>query len=104
MASACVSSTAVASNGYDGLAEFIARYPEHSIYRKFGRLSIKRLLYLQAELSRLEQELQLIAEYDQNDHPGVATSWIQLNGISETMSQRQKMLEISGKLDEYRER
>jgi len=93
--------------GYNALAKFIARFPEHSIFRKFGALSAKRLLYMQAELSHLERELQLIEEYDQNDHATFASSWIQMNEASDENDasfQREKMLEISEKLDKYRQR
>jgi len=91
--------------GYNTLAFFIARFPEYSIYRKFGALSAKRLLFMQAELSHLERELEIMTEYDPPDstHP---TSWIEMEDAAGGMAaglQRQKMLEISGKLDKYRQ-
>jgi hypothetical protein len=43
--------------GYPELAAFITSDPEISIFRRFGYLHLRQLLYLQDELTLLEQQL-----------------------------------------------
>lgn len=43
--------------GYAKLASLMGAYPEVAILRRFGALNIQNLLYLQAELVHLENEL-----------------------------------------------
>jgi hypothetical protein len=50
--------------GYSCFAEFITQDQDAAIYRKFERLSARRLLYLQSELHDLERQLQ---ELDRSD-------------------------------------
>jgi len=50
--------------GYAKIASRIALNPELGIYRKFAALNAQNLLYLQAEIHGLEQELR---DYAQND-------------------------------------
>lgn len=50
--------------GYDRLATFMGLLPEAAIFRRFAALNAKNILYLQAELLSLEQELQSAAEDD----------------------------------------
>ncbi|KAF1949990.1 hypothetical protein CC80DRAFT_497020 [Byssothecium circinans] len=52
--------------GYPSLAEFIASDYDHStfVFKRFGRLSARNLLYLQSELAELEA---LQDEYDRED-------------------------------------
>jgi hypothetical protein len=45
--------------GYPSLAGQIELRPETAIFRRFGSLNAENLLYLQAELTSLERELQL---------------------------------------------
>lgn len=51
-------------DGYPKLAAFQSSFPETAIFRKFGALNLQNLLYLQAQLSRLEAELREIAKED----------------------------------------
>lgn len=51
-------------NGYTKLASLIGAKPELAIFRRFGSLNAKNLLYLQAELVHLEQELARSAKAD----------------------------------------
>jgi hypothetical protein len=48
------------SDGYPKLAEHMSSAPEISIFRRFSALNIQNLLYLQAELTALEKELQTL--------------------------------------------
>ena len=53
--------------GYAELAEFIACDDDILLFRKFGTLGARNLLYLQAELQELEAQLRRIDEKDQTD-------------------------------------
>lgn len=50
--------------GYPRLSERISLKPETGIYRRFDGLNARRILYLQAELCMLEQDLLLIEKQD----------------------------------------
>lgn len=94
------------THGYDKLASLIGDHPGLSIYRRFGSLAAKNLLYMQAELVLLEDELKAIAECDQQDPrcTDLRTSWEALRHAPETGArnlQWQKFLEIRAKLTEY---
>ena len=43
---------------YLDLSKLMSKYPEVFILRKFSGLNVKNLLYYQAELAHLEQELE----------------------------------------------
>jgi hypothetical protein len=51
-------------NGYTKLASLMSAKPELAIFRRFGSLATQNLLYLQAELAHLEQELARSAKAD----------------------------------------
>jgi hypothetical protein len=51
-------------HGYDRLASFMGFFPEAAIFSRFAALNAKNLLYFQAELSFLEQELERAAKAD----------------------------------------
>ena len=92
--------------GYDRLSRLIGTYPELAIYRKFSTLCTKLLLYKQAELQHLENELNIISQMDAHDpRKSVYTvSWEALNEASAIGGddlQRQKALEIDEKMDKY---
>ena len=54
-----------ASEGaYSRLAELMGEYPDLAIYRKFNRLDALNLLFYQAELVYLEEDLRLQAALD----------------------------------------
>ena len=53
--------------GYPKLAAKIEIQPETAIFRRFGALNAQNLLYLQAELTCLEQELREQQVKDDND-------------------------------------
>jgi hypothetical protein len=54
----------MAVEGYDKLAAFLGSHPEFQYFRRFSTLNTKNLLYLQAELANLEQELKNIIQED----------------------------------------
>jgi hypothetical protein len=50
-------SLAEMTGGYNILAHLMGAYPELSIFRRFGALNARNILYLQAELTDLETKL-----------------------------------------------
>jgi hypothetical protein len=56
--------------GYPRLSERIACKPETGIYRRFDGLNARRILYLQAELCILENDLHLIEKQDNKGSKG----------------------------------
>jgi hypothetical protein len=92
--------------GYERLSRLIGTYPELAIYRKFSTLCAKRLLYKQAELQHLENELNIISQFDARDSKKAThtVSWEAINQASEERGddrQKQKILEIDEKMDKY---
>lgn len=93
-------------NGYERLSRLIGTYPELAIYRKFSALCAKLLLYKQAELQHLENELNIISQIDSRDSEkrAYAVSWEAMDKASEEGGcnlQKQKVLEIDEKMDKY---
>jgi hypothetical protein len=84
------------ATGYEKLGSLIGRYPNLSIYRKFGA----------AELLHLEAEMRLIKKQDRQDpkKAGFGTCWSALRGASSNGGadlQWRRSLEIRQKLTEY---
>ncbi|KIW13860.1 hypothetical protein PV08_06640 [Exophiala spinifera] len=52
-------------DGYAKVASLMSRYNEYGIFRSFKALNMRNLLYFQAELTQLEQELKEIVRTDQ---------------------------------------
>ena len=50
--------------GYDRLSAFMGYFPEAAIFRRFATLNAKNILYLQAELLWLEEQLEKVADDD----------------------------------------
>ena len=88
---------------YDALAGLIASQPKVSIFRRFAKLNAKNLLYLQAEITLLEHELEVLEGKDQesNDPNKRQFQW-EVRRIAESEGEQwQKMLQIRIKLKEY---
>lgn len=49
-------------DGYPALADFLAQDPDHDTYvfRRFKKLGVRNILYLQGELMKLEDELETL--------------------------------------------
>ena len=87
------------------MAQLFGDYPNLTIYRKFGALSSKMLLYMQAELAHLEHDLEVMAEEDPQ-RATVDVSWAAMFGESNRRGaelQREKVVQIQEKLNAYRE-
>ncbi|KAA6411901.1 MAG: hypothetical protein FRX48_04051 [Lasallia pustulata] len=104
-----VSSDQPSMGSYNKLSKFMSSWPEVAIFRRFGALNAQNLLFLQAELVRLEDQLQNIREDDAQsadlEKKLSHQSWRSLvlaheQGDAST-SQWQKVLEIRDKLKEY---
>jgi hypothetical protein len=97
------------NGSYDKFSYLIGDFPNLSIFRKFGALTAKTLLYSQAELVHLEYELEILSREDRRE-PGkenIGISWRALNEAPSADGsdlQKQKVAQIREKLDQYRER
>lgn len=54
-------------DGYPKIAHLMAHHPELAILRRFRALNSQNLLYLQAKLTHLEEELEELAQKDDAD-------------------------------------
>lgn len=97
-------------DGYHDLASVLSRYFGLGIFRRFGTLSTLNLLYLQAELTSLEEELKVLAHSDvECGNAGdlrrsfFAQDWKFLSKPLGNGDEKQweKMLQIREKLKEY---
>lgn len=97
--------------GYPKLAAKIEVQPEAAIYRKFGALNAHNILYYQAELTCLEQELrqqQKVDDAHQSSNPDIkkcdyAKSWDWLRDSADDgdTTQLDLVLKIRETLKEY---
>ncbi|KUJ19875.1 uncharacterized protein LY89DRAFT_772492 [Mollisia scopiformis] len=98
--------------GYAKLGWLMGNRPETAILRCFSSLSVQKLLYLQAELTSLEQDLRRFAAEDDVSSYGnredYSTNWRALKAsVAENAEdgksgqQWETMLAISEKLEEY---
>lgn len=93
--------------GYDKLARLIADHPSLAIYRKFGLLSSKILLYMQAELVNLENELEILVQDDdeEDEKASFKVSWKAMSSASCENGadlQHRKVVNVQEKLRAYR--
>jgi len=93
--------------GYPRLASHMAQYSENAVFRRFGNLGIRNLLYLQAELVHLEQKLCRLEATDSASSEGhrarYSKDWYWLNSSPEEEADEQLniVLSIRSKLKEY---
>ena len=98
--------------GYPKLARSMGIRPESAIFRSFGALNAKNLLYLQAELTYLEETLRdmevIDHESDEGEKVQYASDWFWLEVSAEERDgvdawQLSLVLKIREKLREYSE-
>ncbi len=96
-------------DGFPSFAEFIAEDRDAEIYRKFGHLSSRNLLYLQSELHELEAQLQELDREDAKDIGNetaqkVARHWRDYSDESNDRARQHRALQrkIKEKMKEYR--
>ena len=94
-------------NGYPKLAYHMGTSPEVTIFRRFGALNAKNLLYLQAELVHLEKKLCELEERDNQSGEGMKSQyardwfWLSRSENDGNNEQWQTVLDIRKKLGEY---
>ena len=93
-------------DGYHRLSQLMGSTPAVAIVRRYGTLNIQNILYMQAEISELETELQQIAVEDRfsgdPEKERFSREWWRLAGAQGGDSlQWNKWLEVRTKLDEY---
>ena len=96
---------------YHKLSEFMGAWPTMSIFRRFGTLNVQNILFLQAELAYLEDQLSQIRQDEptsnglsEKSEPNALQSWHSLSQQDEDgmhSEQYEKVLEIRAKLKEY---
>jgi hypothetical protein len=95
--------------GYPKLASIMGSYPEVGVFRRFGALNAQNLLYLQAELTCLENDLRRQEKSDlesgDQERSVYGRDWQTLaDPISSNANQQWKLfLKIREKLNEYSE-
>ena len=84
--------------GYGKLAAFIDCDPNFRIYRKFGWLHNRVLLHIQDELQSLEQELEIVDDWEakSGDIVKLASRRSDTNEVRKDV-----IIAIKAKLDEY---
>jgi hypothetical protein len=88
-------------HGYHKVAEYMSSHGEVAIIRRFTRLNLLNLLYLQADIMRLEHRL--LEVVDQNTNIVTAKDWYELCNSQEHQDQVQLALtlELQEKLDHF---
>ncbi|OJJ43538.1 hypothetical protein ASPZODRAFT_102885 [Penicilliopsis zonata CBS 506.65] len=98
------------AQGYDKVAAFMTLDPGLCVFRRFARLNVKNLLYLQGELAYLQQDLDEIIEEDKQSRcPEKAkypfSVWDLKESLNdpnpENQTQWLKVLEVRKLLNEY---
>ena len=94
--------------GYPKMADFVGLEPQLAIFKRFGSLNAENLLYMQAEIASLEEDLSLIVASDastSNDkaNRNYASSWRTLQEAGEQSAQWRKRMQIRERLKEYSE-
>ena len=91
-------------NSYSGLARVMGPYPSMAMFKQFSELNTRNLLYLQAELVDLEQQLKILILLDEKSGDPIRIAHqrdaLTLRG-SAANKQWEKFLEIREKLKEY---
>jgi len=96
-------------NGYPELAKIMGPYSGMGIYRRFAELNARNLLYLQAELLNLEEELDTLTLADRyspfkaNRRYAKSVKKLIQSREADGSGQWHKILEIRAKLKEYSE-
>jgi hypothetical protein len=94
-------SNLVNMHGYHKVAEYMSSHGEVAILRRFTRLNLLNLLYLQADIMRLEHRLFEVV--DENTNITSAKDWYALCNSPEDRDQVQLglTLELQEKLDHF---
>ncbi len=95
--------------GYDKLALLISKYPELGSLRRFSRLTLKCLLYRQAEITWLEHELDFLSKSNcdstEPEKKKLCMSWYDLargEDNEEIAYHKVKIEELQARINTYR--
>ena len=93
-------------DGYHRLGALMSTTPTIAIFRRYSHLNVQNLLWMQAEINELEQDLQDLAWEDKfSGHPErekFSREWWRMAHAQGADSlQWRKWLEIRSKLDNY---
>jgi Family of unknown function (DUF6594) len=96
----------MADEGHAKVATMMSHHKDFAIFRKFSKLNYQNLLYLQAELTHLEENLKRLADRDKDDpnRKFYCMDWWSLaqnNKEYDSREQWEKFLQIRRKLKEY---
>lgn len=96
----------MAKEGHAKVAALMSQSGELAIFRRFSKLNLQNLLYLQAEITHLEKGLEDLAERDfaNASLPPYHNDWWYLANPHEADPEKEqwmKVLEIRQKLKEY---
>ena len=96
-------------DGFPSFSHFIAGDSQEAIYRKFGSLSARNLLYQQSELHHLEHELEIYDNEDAHDLNNVpaqqrARLWdhYSLDDSDDARLRRELQAKIKCRMKDYR--
>jgi hypothetical protein len=94
--------------GYNKIAALMGKYPESAIISQFSELNIQNLLYLQAEIIGLQQDLRVLEEANDRSpdtkRAAFSTNWSVLSSADEKDGSDEQwllVLTIREKLKEY---
>jgi hypothetical protein len=93
--------------GYPSLAALMGRSSGMAVFRQFSNLNLLNLLYLQAEIAALEDELKVLVQDDRDSQePDRSRYHLNAKALKNSVQtgddlQWRKLLEIRGKLTEY---
>lgn len=96
-------------DGYAKVARLMSRYEEFAILKRFKTLNYQDLLYRQAEITYLQEDLEKLADRDSTDQArqSYVKDWWALAHTAteqdEGSEQWRKIQQIRKKLDEYSE-
>ena len=92
------------ARGYPALARIMGPYPGMSMFKRFAQLNARNLLYMQAEIIDLEQQLEIIALEDETgteaSHHDFSVDALKLREDADG-EQWEMILAIRGKLKDY---
>lgn len=96
--------------GYPKMADFIGLEPQLAIFKRFGALNAENLLYMQAEIATLEEDLRSIVSGPDDStntqeakNRDFAASWRLLQEAGPNSLQYRKRMELRERLKEYSE-
>lgn len=91
--------------GYPAIAKLMGHHDEFAIVRRFRELNMQDILYLQAEIIHLKEELETLEYHDKEDpeRSFFSRDWWSLAHAEDEESSEQwsKVLEIRNKLEQY---